>query len=88
MGLSSFGLISLLRDSCSIFLVPEASYEEELIPPAFVQKPKFQKIEEGTTVSFTAQVVATPKPEVREGGHDKNRNPKYFKLLSMIVITR
>ena len=42
------------------FLVPE----EELIPPAFIQKPKFQKIEEGTSVTFAAQVVATPKPEV------------------------
>ena len=46
------------------FLVPEASYEEELTLPTFTQKPKFQKIDEGTTVSFTAQVVATPKPDV------------------------
>lgn len=38
--------------------------EEELIPPAFSQKPKFQNVDEGSTVSFTAKVVATPKPDV------------------------
>ena len=46
------------------FTVPETSYEEELIPPSFTQKPKFQNVDEGTTVSFSAQVVATPKPDV------------------------
>ena len=54
-------LFNLLVEEIEEEIKPE---ETSGLAPEFLEKPKFQTVNEGETVVFKAEVEATPQPEV------------------------